>query len=284
MSAPTPTSNLHRLPVATALPKDLKAAATDLGPDEARFMVDTYYQLQDFRIASNNQVRSLVKEEEPHATIGFFAEQFDAIEAEMRKALDTYSAASPLGQWARANHGIGPVLAAALLCYVDVTKAPYASSVWKYAGLAQSALDERMKKGEKRTWNADFKVICWRIGDQFVKHQKSEKCYYGHLYAKRKELEVQRNESGANAETAQRWLDEIKFRKPAVLKVYGEGRLPDSQIDNRARRYAVKRFLSHYWEAAYRLHYGKVPPHPYVHQHMGHTHVDAPPVPLPAAA
>jgi transposase IS116/IS110/IS902 family protein len=271
--APTPVERMTR---------DLRKAASTLGPDQARFLVDTYYESQDFRIATRNQVRSLSETGEPHDTLAFFARQFDTIEDEIRKALDTYSINQPLGEWVRQIHGIGPVTAAGLLAHVDVEKAPHASSLWRYAGLAQDALDERAKKGEKRTWNESFKVLCWRIGDSFVKQQSSDACYYGKLYLERKVREVEMNEAGAFSKAAERWLKEINFTKKEVIDRYKEGKLPDSQVDKRARRYAIKRFLATYWRAAWIMHYNTEPPHPYVQEYLGHTHiVDDPNVPLP---
>ena len=52
----------------------------------------------------------------------------------------------------------------------------------------------------------------------------------------------------------------------------------------RARRYAVKRYLSAYFEAAYILHYNKTPPDPWIVEHGGHKseHIQPNPfVPLP---
>ena len=42
----------------------------------------------------------------------------------------------------------------------------------------------------------------------------------------------------------------------------------------RARRYAVKRFLVHYFNQAWWFEYGTEPPHPYVEEHLNHTHIE----------
>ena len=83
------------------LDRDIKRAAATLGRDEARFLVDCYYALQDFRIQSANQVRSIVKseKEEPHATLQFFGDQFATMEKQVQSALDTYSNSLELGKW-----------------------------------------------------------------------------------------------------------------------------------------------------------------------------------------
>lgn len=47
------------------LTKDIKQASITLSKDEARFLVDSYYQMQDNRIRSSGQIRSMDKTGEP---------------------------------------------------------------------------------------------------------------------------------------------------------------------------------------------------------------------------
>ena len=194
------------------LDRDIKRAASTLGRDEARFLVDSYYALQDFRIQSANQVRSIVKSEkdEPHATLQFFGDQFATMEKQVQSALDTYSNSLDLGIGARSHVGVGPVIAAGLLAHIDISKAPYACSIWRFAGLLPG---QKKVKGVKRDWNADLKVLAWKLGDSFVKQSGHEKCYYGHLYRQRKELEVTRDKNDYNAETAAQTLLEKNIQE-----------------------------------------------------------------------
>jgi hypothetical protein len=251
------------------LESDIRKAAATLGRDEARFLVDQYYALQDFRIQSANQVRSIVKseKEEPHGTLMYFGDQYIYLEKKAQSALDVYSNSQPLGLWAREHVGVGPVIAAGLLAHIDIERAPYASSIHRFAGLLPG---QKKVKGVKRDWNADLKVLCWKLGDSFVKLSNHERCYYGHLYRQRKELEVTRDKNDYNADEAKRTLEEKNIRDKATLATYNSGHLPDGRLDMRARRYAVKRFLTHYFEAAWVLHYGTTPPDPWIVEHGGH--------------
>lgn len=61
----------------------------------------------------------------------------------------------------------------------------------------------------------------------------------------------------------------------SVLK--GAPMLPPGHLHARAKRYAVKLFLSHYHDVAYRLHYGTAPPKPYPIAHLNHAHYLPPP-------
>lgn len=255
------------LPIAR-LSRDLVDAATILSPDEARFLVDAYYIMQEGRKRADNQSRSM--EDEPHAVLAWLATQSGSLERQVARALDRYSNASPLGQWARDVVGIGPIISAGLLAHIDITKAPTVGHIWRFAGLDPTS---EWKKGERRPWNASLKVLCWKIGESFLKLYNHEDCFYGHIYAERKLQEVEKNERGEFKEQAARALERKKYRKETeAYKAYIQGKLPPAHLNARAKRYAVKLFLAHYHGEAYQLHYGTAPPKPYAIAILGHAH------------
>jgi hypothetical protein len=194
-------------------------------------------------------------------------------------SLDQYSLSVPLGEWARGTVGVGPVIAAGLLTHIDITKAKTAGAIWRFAGLDPTI---KWEKGQKRPYNARLKVLCWKLGDSFVKFSGHERSLYGRLYRERKSYELRRDEEGGNAETAAQTLAERNFRDKETRKIYESGHLPAGRIDQRARRWAVKLYLAHYHEAAYRLHYGERPPKPFAIEQMGHAHYIEPEVEFPA--
>jgi hypothetical protein len=71
------------------LTKDERVASMTLGKDEARFLVDAYYQLQDNRIRSDGQVRSMSKDGEPHAVLQWLADMNRTLEDSIKAALDS---------------------------------------------------------------------------------------------------------------------------------------------------------------------------------------------------
>ena len=141
----------------TRLKKDVKTAAVTLTGAEARYLVDLYYTMQEHRIATAAQGRSLDKGGEPHAAIAFFEGQMETLEHQVKSCLDVYSDSQPLGQWSRKVVGVGPVLAAGLLAHIDLTKAPTVGHIWRYAGLDPTC---KWEKKTKRPWNAQLKVLC----------------------------------------------------------------------------------------------------------------------------
>jgi hypothetical protein len=258
------------------LTRDLKSAATTLTPDEARYLVDNYYAMQKFRIRCGNQVSALGKADEPHATVSFFGDQFELLEDQIRSALDKYSNAQAVGRWARAQKGIGPVIAAGLLAHIDIEKAPTAGHIWAFAGLDPS---KKWDKGQKRPWNASLKRLCWIMGESFVKVSGYDDAYYGKLYATRKVYETTKNENGDYADQALESLRSKRFGDDTQAKKHYEaGRLPPARIHLRAKRYATKLFLAHFHHVAYVEHFGAEPPLPYPIAHLGHAHFIAPPL------
>ncbi len=136
------------------------------------------------------------------------------------------------------------MLAAGLLAHIDIRIAETASNIWSYAGLNPN---QKWEKGEKRPWNAGLRTLCWKLGQSFMKVSNREDATYGRHYRDRKTYEIERNDSGGNAEAAARILAEKKWGKATeAFKHLSAGKLPPAQIDARARRYAVKLFLAHF--------------------------------------
>jgi len=258
------------------LSRDLKDAARTLSRDEARFLVDEYYTIQANRIREDAQVRSLSQSGEPHDVLRWFSRMSGSLEDQMKIALDRYSGAQPIGVWARSHLGIGPVIAAGLIAHIDIHKAETASDIWSFAGLNPSA---RWEKGQKRPWNASLKVLCWKLGESFVKVSGNADAFYGQLYKQRKDSEVARNEAGDFAAAARAALAAKRFRDDTTArKCYEAGKLPPAHVHARARRYAVKIFLSHFHGEWRRLE-GLPVREPYAVAILGHGHLTSPPQP-----
>lgn len=255
--------------------KDLKTAARILSQDEARFLVDNYYMMQANRLRTEGQIRSMTESGEPSEVLSWLTDQNYLLEKEVAKALDAYSGAALVGQWARKNLGIGPVIAAGLLAHIDIKKAPTVGHIWNFAGLNPGI---EWNKGEKRPWNADLKVLCWKAGQSFVKVSGNEDSHYGKIYAERKLLETERNFANEYADQAKDKLEKVKIGKTTdAYKAYSTGKLPPAHIHARACRYAVKMFLSDLHCVWYFVEYGELPPKPYAIAHLGHAHINKPP-------
>lgn len=127
-------------------------------------------------------------------------------------------------------------------------------------------------------FNRNLKTACWKLGDTFVKNA-NRKSMYGKIYQQRKAYELAKNENGEYAEFAAQCLQKKNYTGD-TRKTYESGKLPLNHIEQRARRYAVKMFISHYFEACYRYTYGQPAERPYPIAHLGHTDYIGPEVPF----
>lgn len=250
------------------LTKDLRAAAATLTDNEARFLVDAYYGMQEGRKRSANQVRALGETLEPNSVLAWLAEQDSVLERQIARALDAYTAAHEMGSWMRDVRGIGPILSAGLLAHIDISVCPTVGHIWRFAGLDPT---QKWGKGEKRPWNARLKTLCWKIGQSFMKLSNDEQCYYGSIYRERKAYEQARSDRGDMREYALERSAHVG-KSTEAYKAYVNGNLPKGQIDARARRYAVKLFLSHLHAEWYKRHFGRDAPLPYPIAILGHAH------------
>lgn len=254
-----------------------------LSDNEARMLVDMYYQWQKSRIGTNNRVKGLDREAkkedikaEPHEVLSWMLKQSEVLEAQIPRALATYVAAHPMSWFFEQTVGIGAILSAGLLAHIDIDKAPTVGHIWRFAGLDPTLV---WGKGQKKPFNGQLKTLCWKISDSFVKVSGREDAFYGKVYRERKQYEIARNDRGELADQAAAKLEKFKIGKGTdAYKAYSIGRLPPAHIDARARRYAVKLFLSHLHECWWKeTHDGELPPKPFAIAIAGHAHYIPPP-------
>lgn len=265
-------SDYIELEALNKLKRDIKNAGTTLSKEEARYLVDLYYQMQEYRKASDNQVRQLQKEDnkEPHETLAFFANNFRTLERNIKSVLQVYAESKPIGQWMLSICGIGPVISAGLMANIDITKVQTAGQIQAFAGLDPT---REWNKGEKRPYNARLKNLCWKIGQCFIKVQNNEEDVYGKIFAIRKAYEIERNEKGELADQAKAKLERFNIKKTTdAYKWYSQGKLPPAHINQRASRYAVKIFLSHLFSVWYEMEHKEKPPKPYAIAILNHAH------------
>ena len=302
----TPISDRERRESVQRLTKDLAKAALELSRTEARFLVDSYYAIQRDRIRYANQTAALSEAGEPGMLIQWLESQSRVLENQIKRALTRYAKADPVGKWMQSNLGVGGIITAGFLSHCDITKAPTAGHIFSFAGLNPK---QEWKKGQRRPWNAALKTLCWKLGESFVKVSNKDDAFYGQLYKQRKRFETEQNITGEYQDQAKRALEkknigkttdaygwyagrvtmeeaakyvsekaEGREYKPTLVEP-GEGTpmLPPSHIHERAKRWAVKLFISNMHEIMYWLHHKKIAPAPYPIAHLDHVHVIDPP-------
>ena len=155
------------------LADQIRAQAARMGAQEVRYLVDTYYQMQERRKASANQVLSLGTTEEPAALIDFIGALDSFSETKTRQMLQAYAEGKRDATWAMSITGIGPVIAAGLAAHIDIKEAPTAGHVWRFAGLdptqkwgGRKASKEVMAKwlGKRKPTEADVHILAEQVG------------------------------------------------------------------------------------------------------------------------
>lgn len=289
------------------LNKDLKDAAKILTAGQVRYVVDQYYREQDYRKALASQIKASNDEGEPNALLEWMYAQVRAFENNIRNAMLRYAEASEPGRWLLSVRGIGPVLAAGLLAHLSIEpwrcanpkrskriscsegnpctpecKREIVHTVghfWSFAGYNPGV---RWEKGKKRPWNARLKVLCWKIGESFMKQSYHDDCIYGKIYLERKEYERAKNEKLEYKEQAEDKLRRFNIGKDTDAYMwYSQGILPPDHIHSRAKRYAVKQFLSDFHRVWYRDKFKKEPPLPYPIAYLEHVHMRQVGEPIP---
>lgn len=259
--------DIDQLVPISKLTKDLKVLTTTMGKKEVEYFVKNYYVIQETRKRIGNQLRAAKELCEPVELLDWYFQQYVTLENQIKKMMDNYSLSNPVGAWSRKIVGIGPVIAAGLLSYIDIKEAPYAGNIWSFAGLIPGIT---WGKGEKRPWNADLKSLCYKIGESFVKTQNNPNSFYGPLFVQDKQNLIKRNEAGEFIETALEKAEKVG-KNTEAYKSYSCGRLPPGHIHAMARRQVVKLFLSHWHEEMYEYTYKSPAPVPYIIAIGGHT-------------
>ena len=269
-------------------------------PHLLRTLVDIFYDFQDQRIQTQLRIGAVKREhslsEEDLSIYGITtifenAQVFEKdIEKIIKKQLKNYAL---YNQYLEKITGIGPMLGAGLIAYVDdIEKFKHVSSLWQYAGYGMNRYCEICKKptsievkyhtgtiakklhpfeecpicqnkaitilqkrmlGYQSNWNDRLKVLAWKAGSSFVK-QKDTNSKYRKLYDKIKKAE--------------------KRKHPKKIVKKSKTLYNDGHIHNRTMRKVVKIFLAHFWQT-WRRQEGLEATDPYVKQLLGHSVVEA---------
>lgn len=253
-----------------------------------RRLTDIYYDVQDVRIRTANRIRAF-----PIKSVIGFPGELLKIEKEAKKQLQWRVKDVPIfAEWLKQVKGIGPCLSGGLISVImvkfelkdslddvsDVQKqfalktkdkkfrvpiirgiSAFAnvSKLWKFAGLdVVDGHAPRRRRGKTISYNPRLRVICWKIGESFVK----TKGFYRLQYEMFRKMEDERE-----------FICEVckKNHKKAKQCIKGHRYA-------RAKRKTVKMFIAHLFDQWYKLE-GLTPPKPYVHSFLGHSEYIPPP-------
>ena len=158
---------------------------------------------------------------------------------------------------------------------------------WPYSMFEENARGKKgkwnkesvIKTASKIPYNADLKVLMYKIGESFLKAINKENSLYGNLLKQRKDYEIFHNEHKDYADQAAKKLENFNIVNADTRKTYESGKLPAGHIMSRCKRYVTKLFISHLYEAMYYNKYGRMAPKPYILSFDGHYDYIGPEVP-----
>jgi len=253
------------------LDKDvITVLAGELSKDEARYLVQSYYAQQDWRIAAAHRARELAKRGQPSAILSYQTRQWRYLEAQIHRVLGVYAERFRVGRWSMSICGIGPVITAGLIAHIDPHKAHTPSQTWKFAGLAPG---QGRVAGKKLDYSPTLKQLAYHIGSCLIRFSNHPKQFYRDYYRARKEYETTRNEQLRYAEQAAKALKSKKWdTKKDAYAYLTKGMLPPGHIQARCRRWVAKLFLAHFTQA-YRISEGLEVREPYAISYLGHKKV-----------
>jgi hypothetical protein len=169
---------------------------------ELTVLVGLRDQVQKIRIAEGNRADAATRlEEEDRASLHrMYEKRLDELEFDVTKSVEMEMKQHPAWPWLQRIKGVGATSAALVVGLIDIERAVYPSSLWKFAGYGVTVQDcdkcggsgefgsppeqcpkcegagaygraDRTHKGEKRDYSARLKTMVWRITDLQVKHR-----------------------------------------------------------------------------------------------------------------
>lgn len=216
---------------------------------EIRLLTDSFYEVQKTRIQIGNRIAMLKRDYEIDEAMGADLHEMVSgrlidTEKEIEKRVRKYVKPIPVYQLWIGPHvkGVSELLAGSLIAGIgDIGRFDTVSKLWKFCGMGINADGsiQKFRKGEKANWNPFLKKTCWKIGESFVKI--ADRGYYGQMLHTYKSREIGKCEKNEIMVMPQADIDKLPKEQRANYMSAGH-------VHNRAKRKAVKLFLSHLWQ------------------------------------
>lgn len=248
----------------------------DYTPDELKYIMHSYSSLLTVKRYQTNKMKSILRQSR---NISFdFGMLFLPVEQMLNSykyIFDIYSNSSVTGRWLKSIKFFGSLGVFVLMSYggehIKSGRFKTAGALWHYYGLTPSySIKERVLKYKKMPKSMREYLFYLRYSIKY-----KDMSIYSDIYRMRLTYEIQRNESGGNAPYLENYAKVASVGRdiPENLKKFiQEGKMPVYFLTNRATKYAVKVFLSHFHHVLYYETFKKLPPKPYVLDHISKSH------------
>lgn len=233
--------------------------------DELKILIDAREQLRKSYNSDNNRMLAMKRgtDKLDQSTYQFLEDksgstkkQLSKLDRRIEKHLKTMD--YPIIEAALNIKGLGAITIAYMMVYVQIEKAQYASSLWKYCGY-HCASHERYEKGISSGGNKNLRTVLFTMADSMIKTRSVYRDVYDNEKKKleaSKKLTKSRNTQGKLIECA--WEDTKPCHRHGA-----------------AMRKMIKHFLADWWFVHRTLE--GLPTAPlYVEEKLGHTGIIQP--------
>lgn len=149
------------------------------------FGVDTLLTIQKARVASQVRETHLERQGQGDPDTIAIRNILQQSEEELRVLVTGRMAQHPAWPWLQQVKGCGPENTAKVVGLVEISRAETISALWSFAGYGVvNGLAPRRQKGEKLTYNAELRTMCWRVASSLLRAQGKFAEYYNREKAK----------------------------------------------------------------------------------------------------
>lgn len=240
---------------------------------QLRHAVGLFYDLQKLRIQSGNRtsagVDTIELDDKAKAFVGDISAGLSNNEKRALKEINRLLRKEPIWKWLKEQKGVGPTMGGVLVAYTNVKRAPTASALWKWCGLAVvDGRADRRHKGHKCNYNPFLKGKMLKVlAESFIKSNSPWRDIYDDRKNRRKNQLV---------DTCMGCKGSGKYEKKPCTNCKGTGGpapwgASDAHRHRDALRVMVKQFLAQFWEEGRKLE-GLEVRVPYAEEYLGRKH------------
>lgn len=232
---------------------------------ELKVLIDGREQIRKLLNSLNNRILAVKRrtDEMDSITEKWIKEQIKVTSSQLSKQdrrIEKYikQLDMPIVKSALQIRGLGANTIAYMLVYIDISKAEYASSLWKYVGFDKPS-HERYTKGESGGGNKMLRTVLYTMADSMIKTRS----VYRDVYDNEK-TKLENSMKVTNSRNTQGKLIECMWKDTKPCHRHGAG-----------IRKMIKHFLADFW-FVWRTLDGLPTAKLYVEEKLGHTGIIRP--------
>ncbi len=244
------------------------------------FLVKTQLSIEKLRVAVQVRNTHLAKRNRRDSTTSELEGELQNLEKFIDDKVAVQVDLHPAEPWFSQINGVGRENIAKIIGLIDIEKAPYISSLWKWAGMhVVDGKSPQRRKGQKIEYNSQLRTMCWRLAKAIMRAQsgptekvpaRKEGKYYQYYIGEKDKYHKTFLQKGYKIVPSSELPKDKKGDKYEP-----EGVISKGHLDNMAKRKMIKLFLAHLWEV-WKTALGLPITKPYILKYGEHHHYYSP--------